>query len=91
MIATDAAKRSEQADTMTSQRSTDGNTCTDKFGCNLWKPYKKDKTGFTSMDDAKVYKWGGQVAATITARYYKGIGAHGDNMIDEVYEKRRDQ
>ena len=30
MIATDAAKRSEQADTMTLQRSTDGSMCTDK-------------------------------------------------------------
>lgn len=50
--------------------------------CKLDKPYTED--GFTSMPDAGLRDLGKDVAGTITARYYKGLGANGDNVILQI-------
>lgn len=50
--------------------------------CKLMKHGEDNQ--FLSMDKASVMNWGGQIASTICARYYKGIGSHGDNMVAEV-------
>lgn len=39
----------------------------------------------TSLNNAKVCDIGTPTASTITARYYKGIGAHKDNMVMEKF------
>ena len=36
------------------------------------------------MEDAEICDIDVEVASTITARYFKGLGAHKDNMILEV-------
>ena len=46
-------------------------------------PCKLDKMpegSLTSLDNAKICDVGTETASTVTARYYKGIGAHKDNM-----------
>lgn len=46
-------------------------------------PCKLDKMPeghLTSLDNAKICDIGTETASTVTARYYKGIGAHKDNM-----------
>lgn len=44
---------------------------------------KVDRGGFLSMNDAKLNPNTENVASTVTARYYKGIGGNGDNAIVE--------
>ena len=48
----------------------------------LDRPYLQD--GFTSMDDVGIRDIGFLYFGTITARYHKGIGANGDNMVLEI-------
>ena len=46
-------------------------------------PCKLDKMpegSLTSLDNAKICDVGTETASTVTARYYKGIGAHKDNI-----------
>lgn len=52
--------------------------------CKLHKPYIKEEKRFTSMHDAKIRDIDSELAATVTARYHKGIGAHGDNAVLEA-------
>ena len=49
--------------------------------CKLNKPYKNDKSGFTSMKDAGLCDFKQEISSTITSRYYKGIGSHKDNVL----------
>ncbi len=41
----------------------------------------------TSLDDASICDFNTETASTVTSRYYKGIGAHKDNMVLEIWEK----
>ena len=41
----------------------------------------------TSLDDASICDFYTETASTVTSRYYKGIGAHKDNMVLEIWEK----
>lgn len=42
----------------------------------------------TSLNEAKLCDFFTETASTVTARYYKGIGSHKDNMVLEIIEKR---
>ena len=49
-------------------------------------PAKLDKKsgageGFLSADEQGIYDIGCTVASGVTARYYKGLSAHGDNLV----------
>ena len=37
--------------------------------------------GFLSADNHGIYDIGCSLASTVTARYYKGLSAHGDNLV----------
>ena len=37
--------------------------------------------GFASADEQGIYDIGCTVASCVTARYYKGLSAHGDNLV----------
>ena len=37
--------------------------------------------GFLSADEQGIYDIGCTVASCVTARYYKGLSAHGDNLV----------
>ena len=37
--------------------------------------------GFLSADKHGIYDVGCDLASTVTARYYKGLSAHGDNLV----------
>ena len=37
--------------------------------------------GFASADEQGIYDVGCTVASCVTARYYKGLSAHGDNLV----------
>lgn len=50
-------------------------------GQHLCKLNKMPQGELSSLDDAEVCDIDAPVASTITARYYKGIGNHKDNMI----------
>lgn len=39
-----------------------------------------------NMENARVCDIDHPLASTVTARYYKGIGTHKDNMVIEVYK-----
>ena len=54
----------------------------DKIPCQL------DKSDFQSLDDARIKNFDTDIVGTITARYYKGIGANGDNMVIEKEVKQ---
>ena len=43
--------------------------------------------GYATKEKHSLKNVGGQIAASLTARYYKGISADGDNVI-LVYEKQ---
>lgn len=47
--------------------------------CKIDKPYIDGK--FVSIKDASIRDIGTETAGTITARYYKGLGANGDNTV----------
>ena len=50
----------------------------------LWKVVVESSCGkgsFASADEHKVYGVGCKLASTVTARYYKGLSAHGDNLV----------
>ncbi len=49
------------------------------WGGKLFKQFPKEK--FLSMKDAFISDVGTNTASTITARYYKGIANHKDNMV----------
>ena len=51
-------------------------------------PCQLDKSDFQTLDEAGIKNINTDVAGTISARYYKGIGGNGDNMVIEVSEKR---
>lgn len=51
-------------------------------------PCQLDKSDFQTLDEAGIKNVNTDVAGTISARYYKGIGGNGDNMVIEVSEKR---
>ena len=36
---------------------------------------------FSAADDQRIMEPGSLVASCITARYYKGLAAHGDNLV----------
>ena len=40
-----------------------------------------------SLHDAKICDLYTKTASTVTARYYKGLGAHKDNMVLEIWKK----
>lgn len=49
-------------------------------------PAKLDKKsgcgdGFASADEQGIYDVGCTIASCVTARYYKGLSAHGDNLV----------
>ena len=53
--------------------------------CKLFKQLPRH-SDFLSMNDASICQVGGELASTITARYYKGIGNHHDNMVMEIWK-----
>ena len=60
------------------------NTCRQHKCKNI--PAKLDKKsgageGFLSADEQGIYDIGCTVASCVTARYYKGLSAHGDNLV----------
>lgn len=59
--------------------------------CKLNKPYKNDKSGFTSMNDAGLCDFKQEISSTITSRYYKGIGSHKDNVLIVAMRGRNPQ
>lgn len=48
---------------------------------HLCKLNKMPQGELSSLDDAEIYDIDAPVASTVTARYYKGIGAHKDTMV----------
>ena len=71
-----------------SEDCTDGqrlvNTCRQHKYKNI--PARLDKKsgcgdGFASADEQGIYDIGCTVASCVTARYYKGLSAHGDNLV----------
>ncbi len=48
-------------------------------------PAKLDKVSddgkFSGADEHRIMDVGCNLASTITARYYKGVSAHGDNLV----------
>ena len=40
-----------------------------------------------SLNDAEICDLYTQTSSTVTARYYKGLGAHKDNMVMEIWKK----
>ena len=40
----------------------------------------------TSLNDARICDINTPTSSTITARYYKGIAGHKDNMVLEIWE-----
>ena len=63
---------------------TDGKDCIQHqqnglFGGKLFKQFPGEK--FLSMNDAFITDVGTDTASTITARYYKGLGNHKDNLV----------
>ena len=55
-------------------------------GVHLCKLNKMPEGHLTSFDDAEICDIDAELFSTVTARYYKGIGAHKDNMVMEIYE-----
>ena len=60
------------------------NTCRQHKYKNI--PARLDKKsgcgdGFASADEQGIYDIGCTVASCVTARYYKGLSAHGDNLV----------
>ena len=60
------------------------NTCQQHKYKNI--PARLDKKsgcgdGFASADEQGIYDIGCTVASCVTARYYKGLSAHGDNLV----------
>jgi len=60
------------------------NTCQQHKYKNI--PARLDKKsgcgdGFASADEQGIYDVGCTVASCVTARYYKGLSAHGDNLV----------
>lgn len=55
-------------------------------GCYLCKLNKMPEGVLTSFHEAEICDIDAPLFSTITARYYKGIGAHKDNMIIEVLD-----
>ena len=60
------------------------NTCRQHKYKNI--PARLDKKsgcgdGFASADEQGIYDVGCTVASCVTARYYKGLSAHGDNLV----------
>ena len=60
------------------------NTCRQHSVKNI--PARLDKksgcgNGFASADEQGIYDIGCTVASCVTARYYKGLSAHGDNLV----------
>lgn len=54
-----------------------------QFLCKLDKmPYGE----LTSMEEARLCDIDFPLASTVTARYYKGIGSHKDNMVIEIWK-----
>ena len=41
----------------------------------------------TSMNNATICDFNTPTASTVTSRYYKGIGAHKDNMVLEIWKR----
>lgn len=39
------------------------------------------KKAFSSADEQRIMEPGSLVASCLTARYYKGLAAHGDNLV----------
>lgn len=55
-----------------------------KGGQHLAKLNKMPEGSLTSLKDAEVCDIDAELFSTITARYYKGIAGHKDNMVIEV-------
>lgn len=58
----------------------------DRGGQDLCKLNKMPNGHLTSLLDASICDISQPVASTVTARYYKGIGAHKDNMVIEIWK-----
>lgn len=53
-------------------------------GTHLCKLNKMPEGHLASMDEAEVCDIDAELFSTITARYYKGIGSHKENMVMEI-------
>lgn len=53
-------------------------------GRHLCKLNKMPEGHLTSLDDAEICDIDHPLFSTVTARYYKGLGAHKDNMVIEI-------
>lgn len=78
----------EDKDGRSSEDCTDSKRLVNTFGLHKIKniPARLDKKsgagdGFLSADEHGIYDVGCNVASTITARYFKGLSAHGDNLV----------
>lgn len=60
--------------------------CRSGGGIQLCKLDKMPDGHLTGMENARLCDINHPLASTVTARYYKGIGAHKDNMVIEVWK-----
>lgn len=58
--------------------------CLDRGGQYLCKLNKMPQGELTSFDNAEMCDVNAECFSTVTARYYKGIGSHKDNMVLEI-------
>ena len=58
----------------------------DSGGQFLCKLDKMPDGHLTSIENARICDINHPLASTVTARYYKGIGAHKDNMVIEIWK-----
>ena len=45
---------------------------------------------FLPPEKQSIYAVGEGIASTITSRYYKGIGGHGDNLIVVIHDEEKE-